>query len=110
MVLNSLGFPALAPPSESCIINKKYLDKLSLRYDNILILMDKDETGREVSSKYLKLYPTELYNTRIVSIPSRISYKDIADIMLKYKKVKTFKVLKRMIKNSVSSRTYKLPF
>ena len=45
MVINSFGFPAIAPQAEVVIIEQEIMEKLSRYYKYIYVLMDSDPAG-----------------------------------------------------------------
>lgn len=106
MVINSFGFPCIAPQAETVIIEQEVMEKLLRYYKYIYILMDADPAGWKINSKYKELYP----NVFSITIPLHASTKDISDFRKRYGKYKTYKLLKKLLKESVRIRDNQIPF
>lgn len=92
MFLYELGITAIAPQSESTFIPKELLDKLKLRFKEIIILFDFDKAGCLHSLKHSITYNLK----RLKFCPVMISYyegKDLTDCYVKNKD----KILKLLI-------------
>jgi len=57
MSLYSIGFTAIAPASETVLLNETIINKLKEKVcSNIIMLFDNDEPGKEASKKYEEVY------------------------------------------------------
>lgn len=92
LVLKSLGYNAIATNNESSWIPDCNFDKLSKRYDKIIIFFDNDDAGMENSIKF-----SEKYNIDNIFIPKYNPEKDIADYRFNYGKLLTKRLLKQLI-------------
>lgn len=84
MVLNQLGYDAIAPHSENMFLDPWVLDYLKIKYKYIYILYDNDSTGIKKSIEF-----SDLYNLNYVNIPNRLStstkiVKDPWDVVVNY--------------------------
>lgn len=92
MVLYTLGYVSVAPPSESLFLDEKYLKKQSKRFNKLILFYDNDATGiakaQEFSSRYSisYVYIEEKY--------SQEGIKDISDFVEKYGLERTQNFLK----------------
>lgn len=96
MVLDRLGYNAIAPCGENTPIPKVIMDDLKQRFNRIIILYDNDKAGLEGASKLAKEHnidwvylPLELYN--------KFKIKDISDYINNYKITKTRELLRILI-------------
>lgn len=100
MVLNSLGFQAIAFQSE-LVKKSEFIDsligKLKLLFTYIFVLFDNDLTGQVRSQQLVDEY--DLINIRQTYL------KDISDYHAKFGKYKCFRYLKRRISRSFSSNS-----
>lgn len=77
MVLHKYGIPAVAPQSETIILNKEQLDDLNQRFSNVVAFFDNDHAGIIALRKYKELGMK-------VYMLSRHWCKDISDYYRKY--------------------------
>jgi hypothetical protein len=79
MTLNEFGFIACAPNAESVTITKSQFDRLSMKYnDNIIVFFDNDLAGVQGAHRYKKQF-----NCRCIFIKRKFA-KDFSDL---YKKL-----------------------
>jgi len=74
MSLFSFGVHAIAPQSETVVLEEDFMNKLFKRFDNIVTLFDNDETGNILSGKYW-----DKYKTYGLEVPKESGYKDFSD-------------------------------
>jgi hypothetical protein len=88
MVLHELGIPAVCPNSETNYISNSLLTELQKRFTYVVSFYDYDNAGITGATK--------------LNIPYMFMFKtkDISDYILKYKKIKTFRALKKLISKS----------
>ena len=91
MTLYSLGFIAIAPPSESSFLPEEYFYKQKERFKNIVIFYDNDKTGIEKANKF-----SEQHNLPNISIPEG-NEKDISDYRKKYGEDKTKELINKLL-------------
>ena len=91
MLLNSLGFEAVAPQSEDTIIPESTINELMQRFEEIIVFFDNDKGGIEASKRY------ERYNFKCVFLPESCSKKDISDYRKEFGEDLTIKILKELI-------------
>jgi hypothetical protein len=104
MVLNTMGFSAVSPStSEHALLDEDICKKLKKRFKHILVFMDADSAGDKAAYKY---FDKRGFNS--ISIPLRYKTKDISDFRSRFKHKKTYKSLKKMIKNHFNKRN--IPF
>lgn len=87
MVLYSLGYTAIAPPSESLFLDEDYLMKQKKRFKNLILFYDNDTTGLKKSANF-----SIKYSIPFVYIPKKYAeenIKDISDFIEKYKYTST---------------------
>jgi DNA primase len=88
MVFRLLGFNSLAPQSESSFLNENQFQMLSMRFKNIIINYDNDETGLKFMRKY-----SQQFGIKSFVIPDGV--KDISD----YISIKGYDETKKLTKN-----------
>lgn len=88
MVFHELGIPAIAPHSERTFLPKGVLDELKLRFKEIYVVYDNDETGVEASKKFTKENDLKYWN-----VPNNIDCKDPAEVSKKF----GLEILKQML-------------
>jgi DNA primase len=98
MVLDELGYTAVALQSENDKLNYKIFNNLSERFKKIVILFDNDEPGKESAAKLASEYNIE-YCFIDSSIYELYNVKDISDYIHIFGKEQTIKLLKSLIKN-----------
>jgi len=103
MVLISMGLSAISGQTEAHMIPEKILSKLKKRYKYIITFLDNDSTGINTASNYFSNY-----NYRSIHIPSNYGYKDISDFRERFGAKKTYKLVKKLIKDLYNTR--KLPY
>ena len=74
MVLYEMGYDAISPSSETTFIPDDMLDELKKKYNNILILYDRDKTGMMKAREYSKKY-----NIHAFFVNKKFAAKDISD-------------------------------
>ena len=87
MCLYSIGYTAISPQSETVVFGQKILNKLTLRFDDVVTLFDNDETGINLADKYEQLGINKIF------IPKDSFCKDISDYYKMYGKNKTEEVI-----------------
>ena len=75
MVLYSLGYTAIAPPSESLFLDENYLIKQKKRFKKLILFYDNDITGINKAKKF-----SEEYKIPYIYIPEEFEKKGIKDI------------------------------
>lgn len=78
MLFSRFGIPAVAPQSESIIIEESTLVELSERFDNVVVVYDHDRAGIIALLKYRKL------GLPVFILPRSWGTKDITDFYAKY--------------------------
>ena len=106
MLLNSLGFPAIAPIAEGVLIRPEVMEKLFRYYKYIFVFMDSDSTGIKINNEYKKLYPSILP----ISIPIQFKSKDVSDFYINTNYKKTYKLIKKLLKEAIIPRVNQIPF
>ncbi len=91
MLLDSLGLSAIAPQSETILLDKDIIDNLYKRFDNIVTFFDNDETGINLAKRYL-----DIYGIRSCFIPENCCSKDISDYYKHFGADKTRELLKTL--------------
>jgi hypothetical protein len=102
LVLNVLGYPAVAPSSETISIDTPKFRALKMTYDHVVLLYDNDEVGIRSADKRSK----EL-DIPYVYIPLEYGVKDISDFIEKYGKEETIKLLNNLLNeqnNNINER------
>jgi hypothetical protein len=98
MVLDRLGYNAIAPCGENTPIPKVIIDELKKRFNRIIILYDNDKAGLEGAKKL-----AEEHQLKYVYIPidyyMMFKIKDISDFIRQYKVTRTRELLKEIITN-----------
>jgi len=101
MCLHEFGIPAIAPVGESVLIKKDMIDIIKGRFDNVVSLMDYDNTGIHTAWKMRKLY-----NIKPLFLTEGIwkrkqgykSAKDFADYCKIHKRAKAQKLINNYVK------------
>lgn len=96
MVLNQLGYNSIAPNSETVLLPEMVMKDLNIRFKNILVLFDNDQTG----VKNAELYKC-IYNIKYFTIPD-YKYKDISD----YIKFNTVDSTKKLLEDLIKTTLY----
>lgn len=91
IVLNNIGFEAIAPQSESMFICEELYNSLLGRFENIYLLYDNDEPGVKAADRI----KTDFSNLKVISLPALPSkkIKDISDYMELYQDIDDLKQL-----------------
>ena len=96
MVLDRLGYKAVAPTGENTPIPDEIMANLKSRFKEIVILYDNDEAGLNGATKLSKQH-----NIPNIYIPTdyyvKYKIKDISDFIKAYKVTKTRELLKRLL-------------
>jgi len=90
MTLYEIGYTAIAPTTEKTLPSLEYINKQKSRFKEIVLFLDNDETGIEMSKKH-----SLETNIPYILIPKEYNCKDISDFVKKY----SLKVGKELIKN-----------
>lgn len=93
MVLYEMGIDAVSPSSETTFIPDEMLDELKKKYNNILILYDRDKTGMMKAREYSKKY-----NLHAFFVNKKFAAKDISDAV----KVNGFDTIRQWLTNNLS--------
>ena len=72
IVLNKVGFDAIAPHCEAILLDPWYIDYLKTRYKHIYVFFDNDFTGVSKSTEF-----TERFFLNYINIPTSLSKPDI---------------------------------
>jgi 5S rRNA maturation endonuclease (ribonuclease M5) len=83
-----MGIDAVSPSSETTFIPDEMLDELKKKYNNILILYDRDKTGMMKAREYSKKY-----NLHAFFVNKKFAAKDISDAV----KVNGFDTIKQWL-------------
>lgn len=89
LCLTSFGYTAIAPQSESTIINSNILNSLWNRFSNIIVFMDQDISGHKAALNYPQFVS--------IFIPQEYNIKDISDFHKLKGSQETKLLLKRLI-------------
>ena len=96
MVFHELGYNAIAPQSELSSIPKVIMDHLKLRFKNIILLFDYDDSGIQGAKKL-----SEKYSIPYKFIPKHYldlyHIKDISDFIKEFDKDTTLEMLKELL-------------
>lgn len=97
-LINNLGIMAISPSSETVKIDSSLVEKLKLKYDNILVMFDND-ADKDINTGVIngKKLATE-HGLTYIEIPKEWGAKDPSDLYLKTKNKSEFiKKLKQLI-------------
>lgn len=102
IVWNKLGYPAVAPHSESLFIPEEILNNYKQRFKNIYVNFDNDETGIKQSIRF-----TTIHNLYYYNIPNCIGCKDPFEYVIKnnYHSLKE-SFLKKVDENNCKSNDF----
>ena len=92
LVLNSLGYDSISTNNESSWIPDYNFNKLSQRFEELIIFFDNDEAGMKFSNIF-----SDKYKIRRIFIPDNNIEKDIAEFRLEYGEISTKKLLNQLI-------------
>lgn len=93
MSLYELGFTSIAPPSESSLISKEYMNDIKKRFKQIYIFFDNDDAGIYFTSRFKEEYKLN----KSIFIPKEYKVKDISDFILTYGVNKTKTLLNLLL-------------
>lgn len=79
MCLYEMGYTAIAPTTEKTLPSKLYIDKQKERFKKIILFLDNDDTGIQMSKKH-----SLDTNIPYILIPQEYECKDISDFVKKY--------------------------
>jgi hypothetical protein len=96
MVLDRLGYNAIAPCGENTPIPKVIIDDLKQRFNRLLILYDNDKAGIQGAKKIAIEHNLEWQHLPI-ELYDKFKIKDISDYIKNYKITKTRELLKKII-------------
>lgn len=77
IVLNNLGFDAIAPQSETLFISDELYNELKTRFQHIYLLYDSDESGIKAAEKIKESHK----DLKIITLPRIGTAKDISDLI-----------------------------
>lgn len=97
IILNKLGYNAIAASSENTDIPKNIIDHLKSRYSNIIIFYDNDEAGKIGANKI-----ATKNNFKTIFIPDQTT-KDISDYTKAYGLEKSKELLIQLINESTNT-------
>lgn len=93
MVLDLIGIPSIAPHTERSLISKELIESMKLRFDNIYVAYDNDDTGVNQSIEL-----TKQFNLKYWNVPkSCIGCKDPSDLV----KFQGLEELRKSINNKI---------
>lgn len=104
MVLQELGYTAIAPQAESIILNEQTIKHLYTKFRNIVSFMDYDNSGIHNAWMLRKLYKIQPIFLTEKLWSRKKGYKqckDISDFIKKYSKLETENLLKKLIYGSI---------
>ena len=105
MTLALFNIPAIAPQAEGADIDSKIVKELKKRFKHIVVFYDSDKAGYETAGKFASKYKLD-----IMHLPNN-GPKDISDYYKRFGKQKTWKTLKKLIKESTRiRRSEDIPF
>lgn len=108
MVLYNFGIPAVAPQSESQILNDEQYGELSERFDYIFSLYDFDKTGIISANKMKKMYGiTPFFFTNTKFPKSNTYFKDISDAFAHMGSRRLFESIRERIKRYFENKKNK---
>lgn len=80
IVLNNLGFDAIAPQSETLFISDDLYNELKKRFNNLYLLYDSDESGIKAAEKIKETHN----DLNILTLPKIGTAKDVSDLIKVY--------------------------
>lgn len=89
-LLYEFGIPAIAPNSETQMVEENVLEELHKRFKHIVLLFDNDYTGVSFTNKIKKQFPKLIP----LIIPKKYKAKDITDFYKIYGELKTKQLIK----------------
>lgn len=92
MSLFEMKYTSIAPTTEKTLPTKEYIDKQKERFKRIILFLDNDETGIEMSKKH-----SLDTNIPYILIPDKYGCKDISDFVKKYGLSKGKALIKELI-------------
>jgi hypothetical protein len=98
MVLNRLGYDAIAPCGEQTPIPRPIIDDLRQRYNKVTVLYDNDTTGLKGALKCATEHGIEWTHLPL-EYYAKFKIKDISDFIKYFKITKTREVLKEILTN-----------
>ncbi len=111
MVLHEFGIPAICLNGEGYgkhgdtkVTLSKLINNLSKRFRYIFFFMNNDEAGMKFNSEL-----SRAHHISYVYIPTNYP-KDISDYVQRFGRAKTWKLIKKLIKNKVKLRYDELPY
>jgi len=93
MTLYELGYTSIAPTTEKTLPSIDYINKQKSRFKKLILFLDNDETGKEMSVKHSKEF-----DIPYILIPNKYECKDISDFVKKYGEKEGKKLMKKLIK------------
>lgn len=93
MLLDELGYEAIAPNSETLFVNEQLLFEFKNTYKHIIVFYDNDLPGKRAMVKIRQKHP-ELH---FALIPKKDKVKDISDYYAKYGVDKTKKIIQEYL-------------
>lgn len=95
IILNKIGYNAIAASSENTDIPKNIIDHLKSKYSNIIIFYDNDEAGIKGANKI-----AQKYNLKTIFIPDT-NIKDISDYTKEYGLDKSKLLLNQLVNENI---------
>lgn len=92
MVLDTLGYCAVAPHSESYSLDKSFIDDLCSRFDNVVVLYDNDAPGIDSARRVY-----EVHGILSVTVPNEPGIKDISDYRRQHGRELSLVLLRKII-------------
>lgn len=89
MVINKLGYLAIAPQSENQVFTFQQFDFIYKYFDKLILWFDSDEAGKLSTKKFISAHDTYYFTEKFVEkifIPENYNVKDPSDFICKYGK------------------------
>lgn len=91
MILDSFGIPAIAPQSESVLLDRSIMISLFKRFDNIVTFFDSDLSGINLAKKYY-----DEYHISGLEVPKNCCAKDLGEYVVNFGLRETEELLKHL--------------
>jgi len=103
MLLYEYGIQAIAPSSESTIIDKPIIDYLIKQFKHVYIFYDWDTPGIKLAEQHSKIYNVNYIVPEGFEELVKLKIKDPSDYYKQFKQTKTLNFLKHVITNKIQS-------